>query len=488
MKKTAFLFCFLMLTTVFVYAPVKAQTTYLKTFEKDGTTLKIPSISLSDSVVSYQDTKDFYQFNVTLTKPTAQTVFTFPLETSGLKFYYQPPLNEELNLKEYSFVNATHALNEKGEIVVYRPLNVVGSYAVYRSDGKTGNEYTTGKLYHIYRPLLVDAKGLNSWGNLTVTKTSLTVSCDAEFIKSAAYPIVIDPTFGYTTIGGSKEYGITNTLVYGCKFTVGEAGTITEISAYMQSYNSPSVTCAVYSDDAGAPDALLAVSGEVVGVSSESWYNFSCSYEFSAGTYWIAQFADNNWNRYYDSGDTNQRAVSGGNTYDSFPNPFNPLGYAYANEQTSIYATYTTGAEPQNIIANLPETVNIESTFYTQKNLYRSLTETTTVTGSSGTTKTLIRYSAESLTVTTTVETEKDIHATLTSLFETVVISASLDTVKHISATLFELPETLTVIAQLSTSLVAELTTEDLVGLIILFFVIAIALASAALGLTLRNK
>jgi len=183
---------------------VKAQQTYLADLSKWDSVFKIPSFTVPTASITSRSTTDLFQFNITLSRLVAINSISIAIETSNLAFYYQPPLNLELVGKEYEGwkINETHAFDDKGVLRNYRPLNVVGSYAVY-STTKRNNEYKTGKLFHIYRPLLIDAKGKTSWAILNITKTALTITVNQTFLASATYPVIVDPTFGKTSIGGS---------------------------------------------------------------------------------------------------------------------------------------------------------------------------------------------------------------------------------------------------------------------------------------------
>ena len=75
--------------------------------------------------------------------------------TEGLVFYYQPPLTPE-----------------EIETGAHQPENVVGSYAVYHAtrgnlhaSAEEAARYKTGKAYHIFRPLVKDAAGNETWGD-----------------------------------------------------------------------------------------------------------------------------------------------------------------------------------------------------------------------------------------------------------------------------------------------------------------------------------
>ncbi|MGE5041460.1 MAG: Hint domain-containing protein [Candidatus Levyibacteriota bacterium] len=166
-----------------------------------------------------------FEFDILLKQKPVSNIFTYSIDTTGLDFFYQPPLTEK----------------EKKEGNV-RPENVVGSYAVYYKDGKSGDysktggkNYGTGKAFHIYRPKIIDAKGNSVWGVLGIDEKAktLSVTVDPDFLASAAYPVTVDPTFGYTSAGASSV--AMNNSIKGSYWSMPEAGTPTMISAYIQS-------------------------------------------------------------------------------------------------------------------------------------------------------------------------------------------------------------------------------------------------------------
>jgi hypothetical protein len=139
---------------------------------------------------------------------------------------------------------------------------------------------------------------------------------------------------------------------------------------------------------------------------------------------------------------------------------------------------------------DLSETCNISSNLNTQKSLNRANTETLIIEESSIFRKAIYKVNSETSQVTVTIETQKSIAVLmLVDISEIVNLSGLLETVKHIHATLIELPEIVYISAVLDFVLpIIPLTTDDLIGLIIVFFVIAIAIAVAALTFALRKK
>lgn len=137
-----------------------------------------------------------FEIEIILKEKPDTNVFNFQIDGADLlDFHYQPPLTTEQI--------------ERG---MKRPVNVVGSYAVYYKNQSflvtSDTNYGTGKAFHIYRPKAIDANGSEVWCELNYTEPILQVDCSGqdEWFKTAALPITIDPTFGYTSIGASQDF------------------------------------------------------------------------------------------------------------------------------------------------------------------------------------------------------------------------------------------------------------------------------------------
>jgi len=86
-----------------------------------------------------------------------------------------------------------------------------GSYAVYKKETLVGEG--TGKLCHIHRPEVIDARGRRCWGDLAVVGNELRITIPENWLAEAKYPVVVDPTIGTTTIG-SQTTGPDPNYVY----------------------------------------------------------------------------------------------------------------------------------------------------------------------------------------------------------------------------------------------------------------------------------
>ena len=74
-----------------------------------------------------------------------------------------------------------------------------GSYAVYKKETLLGEG--TGKLCHIHRPQIIDARGRRCWGELSAVGNELRITIPEKWLSEAAYPVVVDPTIGTNTVG-----------------------------------------------------------------------------------------------------------------------------------------------------------------------------------------------------------------------------------------------------------------------------------------------
>jgi YD repeat-containing protein len=246
---------------------------------------------------------------------------------------------------------------------VIRPEHVVGSYAVYATEPSEGS---TGKVGHIYRPHIYDSVGNETWGTLTLedakgevngdakrnsagnekgnngVNRTLTVTVPPAFLENAVYPITIDPTIGYTTVGASQA---NMTDAVGTRFTMpSHAGTLQHISLYTKAVaGTVSKIAALYSDVSGVPTTRLSEQTTPytnVGT-TPSWITLPMNrVTLSTSTaYWLWQGHSAQSAVYFDSGATNQYNATG-ISYPVWPSTLTPG--IYDPRIMSAYATYAT--------------------------------------------------------------------------------------------------------------------------------------------------
>ena len=259
---------------------------------------------------------------------------------AGLAWWRQP---EELSPEEIDWGHT-------------RPENVRGSYAVYwhrsgqylRPDGTERVNYETGKFCHLYRPQLIDAKGETCWAKMIVRETldpaELVVYMPLAWLLSAAYPVTLDPTFGYTSVGGSTGGGGANDWDSHGPESPTSDGTLDSFHCYTLDVET-GMTAGVYDDSGGAPNNLLVNTGEFstsAGAWSSANFDNSNTAVTSGADYWLAMMCNANFRIPYDRPDGYARRYGWGTTYSAGVMPATaPSHSTYAKYRYSRYVTCT---------------------------------------------------------------------------------------------------------------------------------------------------
>jgi len=287
-----------------------------------------------------------YEFEVILKEKPSTNKLEFTINTKGLKFYYQPPMTEE-KLEEGQTADETHIYDKDGNVIAERPENVVGSYAVYH-ESKAGDyskmggkNYRAGKAFHIYRPKVIDSNGNWTWGKLNIDekKGILTIEIEQNFLDKAVYPVKVDPTFGYDTVGGS-DYSIYQDHIVGSYFT-GADGSATSISSYGRNTNEYKQGLYKRSDN-----SFVGGTEEGNTVYDPAWRttNFSPSVNITSQDYYIVFWKNYYTGEYYGESIYYDSATGlGGDdseNYGNWPDPWSPTSQ---DRKYSIYCTYTAG-------------------------------------------------------------------------------------------------------------------------------------------------
>lgn len=271
-----------------------------------------------------------HEFEWVLPKKPTSNILTATIQTKGLDFFYQPPLTQQ-------------EIDEGSQ----RPDNVVGSYAVYHKtkggmNDSVGMEYKVGKAFHIYRPKVTDANGVETWGELNVDEQSgfLTVTIDQDFLDNAVYPVIVDPTFGYTSIGASGVTLNTTGATVGGKYTPVESGTVSMISLRSSSLSSNARGfLATVTGSAIVTNGISDITATSSGAGAWTDYLYSTEPSITAQEYFLmVQIeSDTSWSLKYDADSGTQ--VTDGNNWATPVNPTSPT--ETGSRIVSIYATYT---------------------------------------------------------------------------------------------------------------------------------------------------
>lgn len=127
-----------------------------------------------------------------------------------------------------------------------RPDNVINSYAFYGkkssnvigADGQPIVSYETGKLLHWYRSKLIDANGSERWVQQELLALNvMRIYLDSNWLNEAVFPVTLDPTLGYSSVGASHTgywYGTDHVSVGRDPNQISSpGGTVTGMSWYM---------------------------------------------------------------------------------------------------------------------------------------------------------------------------------------------------------------------------------------------------------------
>ncbi len=285
-----------------------------------------------------------FEFEWVLNTPPATNVLTATIQTKQLDFFYQSELTQEEKDRGTS-----------------QPDNVIGSYAVYHKAPPLnivgGKEYKVGKAFHIYRPHVKDAKGNETWAelNIDVDNGLLTVTIPQEFLDTAVYPVVVDPTFGYTS-AGATTFSIAHSFFgdgrFGGTYT-GAAGTVDSLHAYFKD-GATNVKGFLNSKDTGGTNSHNQVVGPITLAKASMTLNAfntftAASQSISAIDYLINFLGDGpntggsgNCTIAVDAAaGASQYDFTGDASYASPESPWTPADSTTGTFKGSVYVTYT---------------------------------------------------------------------------------------------------------------------------------------------------
>jgi hypothetical protein len=298
-----------------------------KTFSIDDTKnkekikLQTPKmdINLYDLPPDEQNEDGGYEYEIVLKEKPQSNVISLDIENEGLDFYYQPALTQ----KEI----------DEGHI---RPDNIVGSYAVYYKEqgdysALGGYNFRAGKAFHIYRPKITDANGDWIWGefNQDLQATGvLSITIKQDWLDKAVYPVIVDPTFGYTVKPATTD-GVSckSSIVFNKLTFSNDTGSGKKMVAYLKATAGSDAQAYLYNSSFqrvsnGSTTINTSMSATAQWVS----FPFVASPTLTNGTYYFAIWSDTDcpitsWlDTYYDTG-SGTRYIDDGisPTYRSWP-------------------------------------------------------------------------------------------------------------------------------------------------------------------------
>ena len=252
-----------------------------------------------------------------------------------------------------------------------------GSYAVYLKDTLIGQG--TGKLCHIHRPEIIDARGRRCWGDLSIVGNRLCITIPEKWLSEAAYPVIVDPTVGTTTIGSQTTGPDPNNKYYDRpwldneytvnKYQVPQNGNGV-CTAYVYCYNDDTdsrATPILYTNENNKPYKKKSKNENDinVGISTPTWRNntFTLDGNISAGDYIWFGIHSSWFTTKFDYGGECYKGWFPWDIYEEYdgePTPYIIIGPydTFCTIKWSMYFTYT-AVTTQNYVRTLTQGVTL---------------------------------------------------------------------------------------------------------------------------------
>ena len=255
-------------------------------------------VTLDSTVVKtewFVDGNNTFKWIITLKQKPPTNTYSFRLggNWQDFDFCYQTPFENPTKYIENGIEYYRVDHNEGPILCDIRPASVDGSYAVYHKS-KKDNNYKTGKVLHIFRPKATDSNNTSVWVELSILAGKYSGTISQSFLDKAVYPVIINDTFGYTSVGGTQSDLATNNVSAFGPFSPSSSGSVTSVSVYLYTSSEFDFTVGIYDESGNEPSSLLKDSGGKVFTGGPTWATDTLDSALSVTqgvNYW---FADNN--------------------------------------------------------------------------------------------------------------------------------------------------------------------------------------------------
>jgi hypothetical protein len=128
----------------------------------------------------------------------------------GDHFEYDIMLNREPESNRlYLAIDGWESFDFFRQPDTFGPEHLRGSYAVYKKEGvinAAAYHVGTGKICHIHRPKIIDARGRWVWGDIWIDQGVMTLTIPEAWLGNATYPVVVDPVIGSSVVGAYESF------------------------------------------------------------------------------------------------------------------------------------------------------------------------------------------------------------------------------------------------------------------------------------------
>lgn len=243
----------------------------------------------SSEIVQWQEIQELQDCISWACDGERQDANWYPLVArDGIEFEVVLPSQPTTNLVPFTgnapknaaaFVQAPLGYLEMVETNDWRVADVAGSLAIYHAD-RAHNDYKTGKVAHIYRPIAHDAAGRSVFcdfveldgladGSEYDLTQGLTVRVPQAWLDAATYPVVVDPTLGYSTAGASTASA--RNILLGTVVQPSQTGWLHAMNCYFASSNATNVSVEYALYDAQGSFNLQVQTGENTSPQTAGW-------------------------------------------------------------------------------------------------------------------------------------------------------------------------------------------------------------------------
>lgn len=289
-------------------------------------------------------TEGAMEYELVLNKKPKTYRVPFSIRTKNYDFFIQPTYDHAYKLAH----PGTNPLIE-GSIAVYHKTMTGDCSAV--SD--VHRNYLSGKAGHILAPTVTSANGITiiGWWELDLGNEIMYACFPTEFFDRAEYPVVVGPTFGYTTVGANLTGYSNGAISFSIYASPSGASGATSISASLQNNSTKyddEIKLGIWSGSYssgyallsnGIPPAISLPKNTALGWKTATYISapsISGSTNYCLGVVFNASFATLS----YDTGGGSNTSFPNASQTGTYGTPGNISTKASETNRYSIYVTY----------------------------------------------------------------------------------------------------------------------------------------------------